>query len=74
MLHRDNDMTLYSAFMCWLIFNELFVLAALRRHALHEEGSLSRRLLSISTLPERPRQSMSPHPASAMQQESPPVG
>jgi hypothetical protein len=23
-------MTLYSAFICWLIFNELFVLAVLR--------------------------------------------
>jgi hypothetical protein len=25
-------MTLYSSFMCWLIFNELFVLAILMRH------------------------------------------
>jgi hypothetical protein len=31
---RSGSVTLYSAFMCWLIFNELFVLTILLRRTL----------------------------------------
>jgi len=37
-------MTLYSAFICWLIFNELFVIATLRRSRSNNGGRLSWRV------------------------------